>query len=290
MKRIILFVFVGFFLVACKTKTSDKPSLSVSIEPQRFFLEQLVGDKYAVNTVIPGGSNPETFDPSPSQMVAVSKSQLYFKIGFFGFEQKWLEDMAKTSSTIKIVDCSDSVPVLEYQCESSHDDENHSHSHAHTGSDPHIWSSPKSASIIARNMYIALMATDPDTIYSVNYQKLQSLFAQTDSIIKSYISKAPSKSFIIYHPALSYYAQEYGLNQLTIEFEGKSPSPAQMRDVIDRARAENVKVVFIQTEFDQKNGETIVNEIGAKLVSLNLMSYNWQDEMIKIAKALAGEI
>lgn len=289
MKKTILYIFSVLLLISCKPNQNDKPILSVSIEPQRFFLEELVGDKYQISTVIPSGSNPETFDPSPAQMIAVSKSQLYFKIGFFGFEHTWLNELQKNSSSIKIIDCSDSIPVLDHYCESDH---SHDHSsHAHAGPDPHIWSSPKMASILVKNMYKALVDNDPESEseYTKNYQLLQSMFAETDSIIKTYIDKAPSKSFIIYHPALSYYAQEYGLNQLSIEFEGKSPSPAQMKTVIDQARKENVKVVFMQSEFDQKNGETVAKEIGAKLVPINLMDYNWKNEMIKIAKALANE-
>lgn len=291
MKKSIIYILVAFSVFSCTTNKSDKPILSVSIEPQRFFLEQLVGDKYTINTVIPSGSNPETFDPSPAQMIAVSTSHLYFKLGFFGFEQTWLKDVEKNSSTIKVIDCSASIPVLEnHQCdEHGHDHAHESHSHA--GPDPHIWSSPRMASIIVDNMYKALVENDSDNevFYKDNYNHLKTEILETDSIIKSYIDKSLSKSFVIYHPALSYYAEEYGLKQLSIEFEGKNPSPAQMKAVIDQARAENVKVVFIQTEFDQKNGETIAKELGAKLVSINLMDYNWQNEMIKIAKALAGE-
>ena len=131
MKKSIIYILVAFSVFSCTTNKSDKPILSVSIEPQRFFLEQLVGDKYTINTVIPSGSNPETFDPSPAQMIAVSTSHLYFKLGFFGFEQTWLKDVEKNSSTIKVIDCSASIPVLEnHQCdEHGHDHAHESHSH-----------------------------------------------------------------------------------------------------------------------------------------------------------------
>lgn len=285
-KNIFVATILAFFITSCADKKDSKPVLSVSIEPQKYFLEQIVGDKYAIHTVIPNGSNPESFDPSPAQMVALGKSKAYFKVGFLGFENSWIDNIKKNNPELIISDCSENIQL--HECE----DHGHEHDgHSHEGPDPHIWSSPNTAAIMAKNMYNSLITIDPSNkeLYRENHDKLQQQFQQTDSIIRSYIAKAPSKSFIIYHPALSYFAEKYGLKQLSIEFEGKNPSPAQIKQLIDIAKAEDVKVVFIQEEFDKKNTETIASEIGGKVLSINLLSYDWQNEMIKIAKALALE-
>ncbi len=138
-------------------------------------------------------------------------------------------------------------------------------------------------------MYRAILELDAENEadYTANYNKLVVDINKTDSIIRSYLDKAPSKAFIIYHPALSYFAKEYGLTQHSIEHEGKNPSPSQLKALIDTAKTENVKVVFIQREFDIKNAETIAEAIQGKTVPLNLLSYYWDEEMIKVAKALA---
>ena len=285
-KQLIFILIASGIILSCnsKMKEDSKPILSVSIEPQKFFLDTLVGDKYEINTVIPLGSNPETFDPSPSQMVKVGKSKAYYQIGKFGFENTWLNNIKYNNPEMLVVDCSQGISILEDSHE--HDD---SHEHSHPDGDPHIWSSTKTALTVAKNMYNSLVQLDKDNqnFYLDNYIILERRINKTDSIVRSYLKDAPSKSFIIYHPALSYFANDFGLNQMTIEVEGKAPTPRQLSQLIQRAKKENVKVVFIQAEFDQKNAEVVANEIGAKIVPLNPLSYNWDKEMINIAKALA---
>lgn len=287
--RIIIYILLGFTLFSCKPSRADKSKiLTVTIDPQKYFLSTIVGDHFKVECIVPSGSNPESADFTPSQMMSLNKSLAYFKIGYMGIENALIDKVSQSNSNLKVVNCSDGIEVLgEHNCEGDH----HDHDHGHAGGDPHTWSSIKSAKIIAENMYKALLELDNANAsdYTANYNRLLTEINQTDSIVKSYLDKAPSKSFIIYHPALSYFAQEYGLTQYSIEYEGKNPSPSQLKELIDKAKAEGIKVVFIQREFDVKNAETVAQAIGAKTVSLNLLSYDWSLEMINIAKALAQE-
>lgn len=282
LKKTIYISLFSFIIIGCQTPTNkdSKPILSVSIEPQRYFLEKLVGDKYEINTVIPSGSNPESFDPSPSQMVKVGKSKAYFEIGRLGFENTWLKNITYNNPNMLIFNCSEGIKEV--------DDEDH-HDHTHPNGDPHIWSSTKTALVVAKNMYESLIQLDKEnqSFYLDNFSKVESNINRTDSIIKNYLLDVPSKSFIIYHPALSYFAHDYDLNQLTIETDGKAPTPKQLSALIQQAKKQNVKVVFVQAEYDQRNAEVIAKEIGAKIVSINPLSYDWDKEMIMIAKALA---
>jgi zinc transport system substrate-binding protein len=221
-------------------------------------------------------------------MINLHKSVAYFKIGYMGIENTLIDKVARSNPSLKIVNCSEGIEIIGVE----HSHCSHSsgeHNHGHMGGDPHTWSSVKSARMIAENMYRAVLeldeANEPD--YTLNYNKLVAEFNRTDSIIKSYLDKAPVKAFIIYHPALSYFAEEYGLTQYSIENEGKNPSPSHLKELIDIAKAEGVKVVFIQQEFDTKNAKTVADAIGARMVPVNLLSYDWSDEMIKIAEALA---
>lgn len=290
MKKLLVLFVIASLLVGCTTKnTTDKNILTVSIDPQKFFLEALVGDKYTVNTLIPAGANPESYDPTPSQMIALGKSDIYFKVGYLSFENVWVKNVQENTPQMQIVDCSQGIEALGCSGHGhSHDDHNHA---GHEGEDPHIWSSPRTAKIMVGNMYNALVAADAENkdYYTTNYTKLVNKIDSVDSVIRTCLDKADGRGFIIYHPALSYFALEYDLNQLSIEHEGKSPSPAQLRQLIDLAKEQNIKVVFIQAEYDQKNAEIIAREIGAKVVSINLLSYNWEHEMIKIVKSLITE-
>lgn len=276
---------VSLLFVSCGNHTNttqSKPILSVSIEPQKFFLDTLVGDKFEVNTVIPLGSNPEAYDPSPSQMVKVGKSKMYYQIGNLGFENTWLKNIKYNNPEMQIIDCSMGIQPAGHNYEGEH---------SHPNGDPHIWSSTNNARIVAKNMYNSLVKADKANadFYLENYSKIEKNINETDSIIREYIKTAPSKSFIIYHPSLSYFAEEYGLNQLPIEVDGKTPTPKQLSQLIQKAKKENVKVVFIQAEFDKKNAEVIAQELGAKIVTINPLVYKWDSEMINIAKAFAQD-
>lgn len=274
----ILILSISAFQACTPQKKSDEKILSVSIEPQKYLLEKLVGNKYIVNTAIPVGSNPETYDPSPSQMVNIGKSEMYFKVGNLGFENTWLKNISVNNPDMNIVDCSQGIQTIQ-------DD------HGHPNGDPHIWSSTKTALTVSTNMYNALIAHDPKhkDYYLDKFKTLEKTIQQTDSIIKSYIAEAPCKSFIIYHPALSYFAEQYGLHQYSIEVDGKNPTPKQIAELVKKAKQENIRVIFIQEEYDLKNAEPIANETGAKIVVINPLSYKWDQELIKIAKSVAGK-
>lgn len=274
----ILF-FTALFFINCKGEktVNEENIISVSIEPQRFFMEALAGEKHTINSAIPLGSNPETYDPSPAQMVNIGKSKIYFKVGKLGFEDTWLKNIQANNPDMKIVDCSVGVPVI-------HDGEHH-------GDDPHIWSSPKTALVLTKNMYNGLVNFDKinEDYYLKNFRKLEKDILTTDSIIRAVLAESPSKAFVIYHPSLSYFANEYSLKQYSIEAHGKSPSPQHLSEIIKQAKKDNVRVVFIQEEFDQKNAETIAKELDAQIVSINPLAYDWTGEMIKIAKAIAHQ-
>ncbi|MFV0467554.1 MAG: metal ABC transporter solute-binding protein, Zn/Mn family [Dysgonomonas sp.] len=275
----IIILSTAIVFSSCKPKLEKDKIIFVSIEPQKFFLDNIVKDNFSVKTIIPDGSNPESYDPTPAQMVDLGKSALYFKVVFISFENAWIPNVQKNNPKLRIVNSSARITPI------NADD------HDHEGPDPHIWSSPKTALQMAQNMYDEVVNIDSanKSVYEANFKQLSQLIYNTDSIIKGYLEKAPSRSFIIYHPALSYFSKEYELCQYSIEHNGKQPTPSEIRNLIELAKAENIKVVFIQAEYDEKNAETIANEIGAKVVPLNLLSYNWNEEMIKIAKALAGE-
>lgn len=282
MKRLIpiLTIFICF---ACgnTAQKSEKAILTVTIEPLRYFTEAIAGKNYQVVSMVPKGSSPESYDPTPQQLVNLSKSQAYFRIGHIGFEQAWMKKLEANCPDMKVYDTSKGIDLIR--------DKGHWHGdHFHEGGvEPHIWNSTQNALIIVDNIYQALC--ELDTTHQADYKyRLDSLkqsIQQTDAETRRLLENADS-TFLIYHPALSYFARDYGLKQISIEEGGKEPSPAQLKKLIETCRNENVHTIFVQQEFDQRNAQLIAHELGIDIVSINPLSYDWTEEMLRTAKGL----
>ena len=282
MKKLI-YILTLFILSACgnTTQKSEKPILTVTLEPLRYFTEAIAGDSYEVVSMVPKGNSPESYDPTPQQLVNLSKSQAYFRIGYIGFEQAWMKKLEANCPNMKVYNTSKGIDLIR--------DKGHWHGdHFHEGGvEPHVWNSTQNALIIADNIYQALC--ELDSTHQEDYRKrldvLKQTIRQTDANVRTLLEKADS-TFFIYHPALSYFARDYGLKQVSIEEGGKEPSPAQLKTLIETCRNENVHTIFVQQEFDQRNAQLIANELGVNIVSINPLSYDWVKEMIRIAEAL----
>ena len=291
MKNNLSLLLLLFLIVSCNSSKENTPTLSVTIEPQRYFVEQIVGDKFKVNTIVPAGTSPEAYDPTPSQMIALNKSTLYFKVGYLGFENAWGKNLEANNVHVRLINTSENIDLIEGSDHSTEIGDGHDHEgHDHSGVDPHVWSSPKSALIMAENMLNALVVADVENqkYYRDNFKHLQAEMVETDSVITELLAGATARSFIIYHPALGYFARDYNLTQYSIELEGKSPSPQQLKEMIDFAHAQGIKTIFVQKGFDSKNAESLAKEVGASIHSIDPLSYHWSEELIRIAKILAG--
>ena len=296
--KVLLSSLLVLLLVSCGGKKTDEKIVSVTIEPQRYFAEMIAGDKYTIHCVVPAGQSPETYDPTPQQIVQVGKSQAYFRIGTIGFELVWMENIAENNPDLKIFNSSEGIQLVQTEEETQFGHQrghgcrlHHRHHHHHSGIDPHTWSSVAGAKVIAKNTLDAFVELDPsnESYYQANYEQLIQQIEETEKEISGLLKSVKNKTFIIYHPALTYFASEYGLSQLCIEMDGKEPSPAQLKQLVEIAKEHQAKVVFIQQEFDQKNAELIAKETGCRLIPINPLAYDWNKEMIHIAKSLADE-
>lgn len=292
--HLLLLIILAFIFFDCthgnkSENIDDKTILTVTIDPQRYFLEQIVGDNFIVNTLVPPGTSPETYEPAPSLMVDMNKSNLYFMIGDLGFEKAWSKRLAENNPHITIIDCSQDIEPLD-GAEHSHTDD-HGHSHSHGGIDPHTWSSPAAVKGLTKNMLNSIIELDPENekMYLLNYSSFINRVDSIDRVIQELLADIPTRSFIVFHPSLGYFAHQYNLNQYSIEFEGKNPSPAQIKRLIDNATKENINTVFIQRGFDEKNAEVVAKEIGADIFEIDPLSYEWDTELIKIAEILSRD-
>jgi len=272
-------------LVSCLGKVQQEKRITVTIEPQRYFAERLAHPFFEVVTFVPPGTSPESYDPAPQQMALLAKSKAYFCIGHIGFENAWLNKLKQNNPQLSFFDNSEGIQYISGT--HVHD----SPDHPEEGIDPHTWTSPKQALKIVENMYRALTVIDAAhrSVYQKNLEKLQEEINETDREVESFLRTSAQKAFIIYHPALTYFARDYGLTQYAIEADGKEPSPELLKRIIDTVQKENIRTVFVQQEFDRKNAEIIARETGCRLVEINPLSYQWREEILRIAKALSDE-
>jgi zinc transport system substrate-binding protein len=276
---ILLFLFSG-----CQSHTlqSKKKVLFVSILPLKYFADQLIDGNFEVEVMVPPGASPETYSPTPKQMIHLSEAKAYFSIGYLGFEQVWLANFKGTNPNLQVYPTSAGIEMIK---------EEHVHAdHEHpAGVDPHIWSSPKTAQIMADNMCNGLKKIDPEhaITYEINLKKLKIQINKVDSTITEIFKASSGKRFVVFHPALGYLARDYGLEQLAIEFEGKIPSPKHLKQVIEASREAKVTFILIQKEFDAENAEVIATETGSTILQIDPLDYNWSDQVIDIAQKIS---
>lgn len=280
----ILFIISLSACTGQSKKEAKERVITVTIEPQRYFTEAIAGDHFTVVSMVPKGSSPETYDPTPKQLVSLGESEAYFRIGHIGFEVTWMERLMKNAPHTQVFDLSKGIEFI-HEAGYAHGD----HFHA-GGVDPHTWNSAINAKIMANNIFQSLCTLDKENeaYYLARYDSLVHRIERTDSIVFNMLkdNDKADHAFMIYHPALSYFARDYGLHQICIEEGGKEPSPAHLKELIEISKFEGVRVIFVQPEFDQRNAEIIARETETKIVPINPLSYDWDEEMIHIAKSL----
>ena len=157
--------------------------------------------------------------------------------------------------------------------------------------DPHVWTSYRRLIKMAGVICEALCDADPEhqEYFKANLKKTVSSLEAADQEVQRELQSVRQRAFLIYHPTLTYFAEDYGLMQIAIENEGKEPSPQRLAELIEQCRKENVGVIFIQEEFDRKNAELIARETRTQLVSINPLAYDYDKELRQIAKILSKQ-
>ena len=285
-------LFLSLFATGCtsSTRQTDKERLYVSILPLRSLVEQIVGDDFKVDVLVPAGASPESFEPTPRQYVALNRSKLVFNVGLIDFEQNLLRDFPDRE---KLVNLSRGIRLLEGSCAHGHTHEptgkaRASEGHAH-GIDPHIWTSPRALKQMAANAYDALRTSFPDSVrYTENYEKLLVRLDSLDTACAEALRQADVHTFVIYHPALTYYAADYGLEQLAVEHDGKEPSARHLARLIEEARRKKVRRVFYQAQYPASTVKVIAEDIGARSVKIDPLREDVIENIGEITRQLTS--
>lgn len=274
----------AWIATGCGGAPSELPIVTVSIEPQRYILEQITGDRVQVRSLLTEGANPETYDPTVTHIHNLGKSLGYLRMGNIGFEAALVDKISEANPDLEIFDTSAGVtPIVG----------THSHGeHEHSTVDPHTWTSVKNVKIIARNMLNAMEQVDPGNkrYYERNFNTFTAHLDSLDRVITAQLAPHRGESFMVWHPSLSYFARDYGLNQVIVgNAEHKDNSINDLRDAIDSARETGARIFFFQKDIDSRQVSAINSELQSDEVNINPLSYQWEEEIIKIADAIARQ-
>lgn len=227
-------------------------------------------------------------------MVQLGSADVFFTIGV-PFERAFLPRVEASLGSLKIVHTEEGIvrrQIDEHHHEDEDDElheheaeEHHEDDHEHEGNDPHIWLSPVLAKVQARNIHAALVELDPEgrDVYDEGLEELIAELDDLDNKIKKELEPYKGRIFFIYHPALGYFADEYNLEQIAIETGGKEPSAAALGEIIEHAKEEGVKIIFVQPEFSIESAGIIADAIDGNVVTLNTLNPDYINNLSEIS-------
>lgn len=262
-------LLVSAIVTGCGRTNSKqtKCDFYVTIAPLKYIVEQITGDDFSIEILVPTGASPETFEPTPKQYIALNEAQMIFSTGLITFETALLKHLEDDSN---IVDLSRNISLIEGACSHNHTSGAHQH-----GIDPHIWTSPHELKTMARNAYNAIIAHYPDSVkYTESYNRLARQIEQLDEECRQRCDSSSARAFIIYHPALTYFSRAYGIEQIAVEDEGKEPSAKHIANIIEQAEAKNVKSLLYQKEYPRSVVEVLAEDTGLTPQEINPLAEN----------------
>lgn len=286
MKKASLARLLGLFCLTLSAWPAWAAPLQVfvSVLPQAYLVERVGGGHIAVSVMVEPGKSPEVYEPGARQLAQLASAKLYFRIGM-PFEEVWLARVAQSYPQLRMVE-QRAVVDQPLRLEHAHGE------HAHGDVDPHIWTSPVLMQKLAEQIRDELSAEDPahGDDYAANCQALVTELSTLHSELQAMLKPAAGRRFLVFHPAWGYFAQAYGLIQVAIEADGKEPSGKRLAALIEQAKADRIRVIFVQPQTDRRHAETIAQAIGAQVIGVNpLAHHDYADNLRRLASAIGAQ-
>ncbi len=288
--RLLLFSLLAILLAGCSlppaTKSPDgRPAVLAGIPPVAYLAERIADGRVDVQVLLPPGRDPHTFEFTPRQIASLSHARLFLTAGLPS-EDRVVEKIADMPSGPQVKDVTAGIhkrQMLPHGADGQEQD--HAHAGPAGGVDPHVWLAPRQLKTMARNVATALEEADPPHAdeYRKNLAALQVDLDALDARIAAALRPYRGQHFYVYHPAFGYFADAYGLREEAVEAGGKSPTPRQLRNLIEKARAEGVKIIFVQPQFDPRSAETVAEAIGGRVVPVDPLAKDVLDNLANIA-------
>jgi len=281
--------------IGCAREAAEPPqaevesrplSVCVSIPPQAFLVEQIGGERVAIEVLVGSGQSPATYDLTPAQMAALDDADVYFRIGV-PFEDALMERIAASMPDLNVVDLRDGI---ELQPIGEHAEEDDGHGHGRM--DPHTWLDPRLVAIQAETVRAELARLDPGSShgFGANATALLSDLAHLDLQIEELLRPAEGRKMFVFHPSFGYFCRAYGLDQVAIEVSGREPGPRELQAIVEAARADNVTAIFVQREFSDASARALAADIGARIVTLDPLSGDYVANFREMAQTVREEL
>jgi len=293
---IFIIFFAVVFLSACQPSNAgsltnkENLQVTVSILPQAYFVERIAGDLVDVNVMVGPGEEAHTYEPKPEQMKSLTQSQILFTIGL-EYENIWVPRFEDINPSLKIIDSAEGIQRIPLSSEHAHEDEEEDHDDedSEEGLDPHVWLSPDNGRVIAENILNALSELAPQHAeeFQENFDNLVEDIEEVDIRIETALSDLAGQKFMVFHPAWGYFARQYNLEEIAVQVGGQEPSASELAALIQIAKKENIKVIFVQPTFSTANAEAIAREINAQVAVVDPLAEDWLANLEAAAKAFA---
>ncbi|HZD42991.1 MAG TPA: zinc ABC transporter substrate-binding protein [Methanomicrobiales archaeon] len=264
--------------------SNGKITVGVTIPPQAEFVERVGGDRVNVLVMVPPGADPHTYEPKPSQIAALGSAKMYAMVGSgMEFEIAYMDKIRSVNRNMVIVNCSEGIPMALSDGEGAGTGSARSQ-----GEDPHIWVSPRNAKIMVEDIYRGLVSLDPEhqETYAANKEAYLQELDALDTEIGGVLKESNTTTIMVYHPAWTYFCRDYHLTQVSIENDGKEPTPQQLERLIRMARDDHIRVIIAEPEFSTKSANTIAGEVGGRVILLSPLEKNYTENMRQIATAI----
>ncbi len=284
-RRLAIFISIITLLCSCKgdnNHTAEK-TIFVSITPLKMLAEEITCGDFPVEVLVPEGASPETYDPTARQLTEANQAQLLLSTGLITFEQSLVDRIADKE---RIVDLSSGITLLAGSCTHNH---SHSHMHHTHGIDPHIWTSPRALTTMVRTMHKRVMALYPDsTKYDIAASRLLERIEQLDTRCHEAITASETEAFMIYHPAYTYYAHDYGIRQISVEQDGKEPSPRQLALLVEEVKRHNIKAILLQPQYSIDKVMSLAEECGIEVIETDPLATDILSEIERVTTIICG--
>ena len=285
---LLMFLLGGCAPPGADDSAKGRPTVFVGIPPLAYLAERVGGEHVDVRVLLPPGQDPHAYGFTSKQIAALSRAQLFVKIGM-PFENQIVEKLAAGSRGPLVVDAAQGIHKRPIDAPCVDDEGNgreHSDQGGHEGaSDPHVWLSPLLLKTQAENIAAALEQVDP--AHAEDYRRnLAALLADLDAVhaqIAAALKPYRGQRFYVFHPAFGYFADAYGLRQEAVEAGGKSPAQKQLGTLIQKAREDGVKIIFVQPQFDRRTAETVADAIGGRVLPIDPLAKDVLGNLAEVA-------
>lgn len=292
MKKMLLVLIGLLILISCTKKDieNNKINLLVTILPQLEFVQSVAGKNIEIHALIPPGGSPATYEPKPEDLKKIENADIYFMIGHLPFEKSFRDRIKSLNPDLKIINTSEMVNLHYFGKEAKHKHARENHNSKDI--DPHIWLSPKAVKQQINKIVESLSSIDADnkSIYKKNGQIYKAKLDSLDNFLSKKLSTLKNRKLMVFHPAWGYFARDYDLEQIPIEHKGKEPTSKELQNLIKKAKKENIRVIFVQSQFDKSIAGAIAKNIDGIVVDINPLAADYLANMRKIGNTIHAEL